>query len=485
MREHPSRLLHRRFPRLNRLAMVMTAALVLGGCASTAIQENFNSAQAVARERLGVDLQWLATPEARQQAQAEVDAMLQKQPLSADDAVRISLAYSPAMQALLFDSAATSAAATQSARLPNPVFTFERLVRSEDGMRSLDIGRMLGISVFDLIFLPQRLRMADVQQHQARLKLGGDVVQTAIDVRQLWVRAVAAGQALQYFEQVKVAADASAELARRMQAVGNFSRLQRAREHAFSADAVAQLARARQNAQNSREALVRALGLNDAQAGVLTLPERLPDLPDAPRDEQAVMQGALDGRLDVRMAKAELEWSAREQGLTRLTGFVNGLHVAAVRNSETGSPPQKGYELELPLPVFDAGDASRAGSQARYMSALNRTAQRVAEASSQVRETYGSYRTAYELARHYRDEIVPLRKLIADENVLRYNGMLIGVFELLVDTREQIGTVVQSIEAQRDFWVADAALQAALVGKPSSGVAMAPRPASAGGEASH
>src|SRR5256885_13651491 len=101
------------------------------------------------------------------------------------------------------------------------------------------------------------------------------------------------------------------------------------------------------------------------------------------------------------------------------------------------------------------------------MSALNRAAQTTVDAGSQVRETYGAYRTAYDLAAHYRDEIVPLRKSIAEENLLRYNGMLIGVFELLADAREQIASVVQTIDAQRDFWLADAALQATLIGAPA------------------
>ena len=62
-------------------------------------------------------------------------------------------------------------------------------------------------------------------------------------------------------------------------------------------------------------------------------------------------------------------------------------------------------------------------------------------ARSEVRESYDAYRTSYDLARHYRDEIVPLRKRISDENVLRYNGMLISVFELLTDARQQIAAV--------------------------------------------
>ena len=126
----------------------------------------------------------------------------------------------------------------------------------------------------------------------------------------------------------------------------------------------------------------------------------------------------------------------------------------------TGLPRQRGYDLSVPLPIFDFGDAARSRAQSTYMAAFYRAAQLTVDASSQVRENYGAYRTAYDISKHYRDEIVPLRKTIAEENVLRYNGMLIGVFELLADSREQIGSVIQAIDAQRDFWLADAAVGA-------------------------
>jgi hypothetical protein len=51
------------------------------------------------------------------------------------------------------------------------------------------------------------------------------------------------------------------------------------------------------------------------------------------------------------------------------------------------------------------------------------------------------------VSRHYRDEVVPLRQTISEENLLRYNGMLIGVFELLADTRDQVNTVRAAIAA--------------------------------------
>jgi hypothetical protein len=42
------------------------------------------------------------------------------------------------------------------------------------------------------------------------------------------------------------------------------------------------------------------------------------------------------------------------------------------------------------------------------------------------------------------------------------------VFELLSDSRDQINSVNATIAAQRDFWIADTELQAALSGKGSA-----------------
>jgi outer membrane protein TolC len=154
-----------------------------------------------------------------------------------------------------------------------------------------------------------------------------------------------------------------------------------------------------------------------------------------------------------------------------------------VFENDTGEKARrKGYELAVRLPVFDWGGAQRAAMNAQSMAAAHHYDSVARAASSQLRESYSAYRTAHDLARHYRDEIVPLRKVMAEENVLRYNGMLIGVFELLADTREQIGSVIQAIQAQQQFWLADAALSAAVIGKPMA-MSAAPAAAAATGSA--
>ena len=93
-------------------------------------------------------------------------------------------------------------------------------------------------------------------------------------------------------------------------------------------------------------------------------------------------------------------------------------------------------------------------------------------AQSEVREAYGAYTTAYELTQHYRDEIVPLRKKILDENALRYSGMLISVFELMSDARNQMTSVNGYIEALRDFWLAQTDLEGVTLAGGMRGVSM-------------
>jgi outer membrane protein TolC len=249
-----------------------------------------------------------------------------------------------------------------------------------------------------------------------------------------------------------------------MAAAGNFSKLDQAREQVFYAEATAQLARARQASVSERERLTRLMGLWGDDIG-FRLPDRLPDLPPAPREVTDIESQALKQRLDVQGAMKEAESIAASLGLTRATGFISVLELGYQRNSETGLPRQTGYEIEIRLPLFDWGGAKVARAEYTYMQAVNRAADIAVRARSEAREAYSAYRTAFDLAKHYRDEIVPLRKRISEENVLRYNGMLISVFELLADARTQIASVNAYIEALRDFWIAEANLELALTAK--------------------
>lgn len=468
--------------------VAVATVFVLAGCAvvdiDKAVQETNQTTGAYTQGKLE-----LSRTDQQAQARQKLSDELLAKPLDMNDAVQLALSNSPAVQSLLAESWSSLAQATQVGRISNPIFTFERLRFGEE----LEIGRLLSVGLIDLMTLPYRQGISRSLVTQAKFQLSASVVEHVTQVRQGWVRAVAAGQVLQYAEQVNASAQASAELAQRMQQVGNFTKLQRQRQQVFYADSAAQLAAARHAHTASREELTRLLGLTDAQSEKLQLPERLPDLPDQAQDARAVSATAAGQRLDVLLARSQLDISGKAQGLNLLTSVVDvelGIRRNTVFDNAAGTSSAKnGFELGIRLPIFDWGSAQRATMNARSLAAASRYEGTVRNASSQLRQSYSAYRTAYDVAKHYRDEIVPLRRAMAEENQLRYNGMLISVFELLADNRDQVSSVMAAINAYQQFWLSDAALAASMTGKPTSMALAAPTaspgPGSSTGAAGH
>jgi outer membrane protein TolC len=460
--------------RIIRATAAIAAVLALGGCATANIDQAVADTNQALPGFTGGKLELSRTSEQRA-ARARLASDLLAKPVSMEDAVQLALANSPSVQALVAQSWNEMALAAQGGRITNPIFSFERLRLGGE----LEFGRLLSIGLLDLLTLPQRQVIARNQVAQARVQLATRVVDHVNAVRQAWVRAVAAQQTLTYAQQVFQAAEASAELARRMQQVGNFTRLQRARQQAFYADAAAQLTAAASARTSTREELVQQLGLDSSQAELLKLPERLPDLPKQARQPAEVAAAAWQQRLDVQLARLQLDIAGKAQGLNLLNNLVDmelGVRHDTVFDNAPEQPHlgaerenRNGFELSIRIPLFDWGDAQRAAMNAQTIAAANRYEDLARRASSQVRQSYSAYRSAYDLARHHRDEIVPLRKTISEENQLRYNGMLIGVFELLADTRDQVATVMSSINALQQFWLADAGLASTVVGKPFAG----------------
>lgn len=258
-------------------------------------------------------------------------------------------------------------------------------------------------------------------QHPAKLRASQQIAQLSTATRKAWLHAVSAAQTVGALTQAQDAAEVSGDMARRLSQAGNWSRLQQARQQVHLVEAATELARAQQAAFSAREKLVVLLGLWGTSAQ-FELPTELPALPTQPLELPDVEARALQAREDLRIAT--LLWQ-RKEAERRLT---------------------------QPGALWDAmGDASQ----------LRDTA---VQARSKARETYQRYRSHYELARLQQDELLPLRQFISDEMLLRYNGMLSSVFDVLEDTRSQAHAKHSAIQATRDFWLAEADLQSLLSG---------------------
>jgi len=445
------------------------ALLALGACASFSADGGFAVVEQVAAERLGKEARWTKSAAERGAVDRKVAELLAA-PLRIDDAVQVALLNNRGLQAAYAELGVAEADVVQAGRLPNPGFSFGRLRRGDE----TELERGLHLNLARLLAMPMVRDVSSRRFERVKHDAALETLKLAADTRKAWIAAVAAGESARYLRQVLEAADASAELARRMARAGNWNRLQQAREQGFYADAALGVARAERLEAATRERLTRLMGLWGAQAG-FRLPDRLPGLPDEAAAMPDVERRAIAQRLDVQAARLGVEQTARNLGLTKATRFVDVLELGLVRNSSNEAPTQRGWEVRFELPLFDWSGARVARAEAIYMQALDRAAAIAIDARSEVREAYGAYRSAYDVARHHRDEIVPIRKRIAEENLLRYNGMLIGVFELLADARAQVAAVNAYLDALRDYWIARADLELALIGKP--GLAM---PAMAG-----
>jgi outer membrane protein TolC len=460
------------------------ALLVLGGCASLSPDAGLGEVQSLTeaqlRRQAGTDVKLVRHAEPGDGAvQARVQELL-AQPLTAESALQVALLNNAGLQASFEALGVADADRVQASRLPNPGFSFGR---SRSG-HEREIERGLGFDLSHILALPFNRKIEQRRVAALQRDVALQTLTLAADTRKAYYRAVAAEQTARYQRDVRESAEATAELARRMAAAGNFNKLQQAREQGFYAQATLQLARAEQQRVASREQLIRLMGLSGAQT-VFTLPERLPDLPKAPLEQPDIEQLAMDQRLDLKAAREQVKLTASQLGLSRVTRVINGLDLDLGLSTDSDGGRERSWEVSFELPLFDWGDARHARAQSVYRQSLHRAAQAAVNARSEVRESYHGYRAAYDIAAHYRDELVPVSQLISQENLLRYNGMFIGVFELMADARAQIATVNAAIEALRDYWQAQADLDLALVGKPApaalGGAAAAPAGGDAGG----
>ncbi|MEX2199063.1 MAG: TolC family protein [Burkholderiales bacterium] len=440
--------------------LLLSGMMFLAGCATFSEDGGFGDVGKAVAERGAGEAKWIRSPDEADSAAGRVRELL-AHPLSAQAAVQIALLNNRGLQARYAELGIAEADLVQASRWSGPTFSFARLKRGDEVEREASVF----FDVLGLISIPLSTRAQEERFAGARHRAAEETLRLALDARKAWLQAVAAQQSAKYLEDVQLAAEASADLARRMAAVGNWPRLTRDREQVFYADATAQLARARQAQVAARERLTRLMGLWGEDIAY-ALPDRLPDLPQAAREGGEIEADALRQRLDVQAARRDAEGLARSLGLTRVTRYVDLFEVGILRSREDDGPVQRGVELEFRIPIFDFGGARAARAEHLYMQAVNRAADTAVRARSEAREAYSAYRTAFDLARHYRDEILPLRKRISEEVLLRYNGMLSSVFELLADSRDAVASVNGYLEAQRDFWLAEADLRMVLTTGP-------------------
>ena len=471
-----------------KLSAALAFAVTLAGCANFSPDGGLSPVSAAARADLGKDIVKVSTDAEQANASTRVRALMKKG-LTADRAVQIALLSNKGLQASFNDLGISEAQFVEASLPPNPTIS----ILSISGSGQLDIERRLIGNLLSLLTLQARKDIAETEFHGAQLKAIAAVLKLAADTRRQYWRAVAAAEQTSYLIEARAAAETTSGLAKRLGETGALNKLDQGREHAFYAELAAQTTKVKVQRALERERLTRLMGLWGRETAY-ALPARLPALPGRLKPSATIERQAIERRIDIKMARGALGLVAKKYGLTKATRYINALDVSGAENftqarsvdpatgaATTSKTRQFGAELSIEIPIFDFGEARLRGAEQIYLRAVNLLAERAVSARSEAREAYIAYKGAWDVGRVYQSQVLPLRKIIQDESLLQYNGMLADLFTLIADSRARTLSNVAAIDARRDFWIAEADLQAALIGGGIAGSDAKTATAAAGG----
>ena len=460
------------------LASVGLAALTLTGCASFSPDAGMGTAQTVAAIELNKDVAKITTEDAALDAEARVTLMLRRA-LTADSAVQIALLKNRGLQAAFNDLGVSEADYVRATLPPSPRISLLNFI----GDGSLEIERQIVVSLLQLATLPARKAIAESRFEAAKYRAAEAVLRLAAETRRQYYRTVASDQAAGFLQQSLGTAEAASTLATSLGETGALNKLAQAREHAFYVETGAQLASARIQQRIERERLIRQLGLWGRDID-FRLPGSLPALPARLPPERDIEARALANRVDLQMARLDLQALAGQFGLTTATRFFSAFDIGIGQRiekststdvSSDGTVTKRtetrrgiGPSVDFTIPIYDFAETTVVAARETYLASVNRLAERAVNARSEVREAHLRYRGQYDLARHYQSSVIPLRQTIQEQTQLQANGMIVDATTLIQDARQRILSNVQAINARRDFWIAATDLKAALIGGVSS-----------------
>jgi len=383
-------------------------------------------------------------------------------PLTPETAVEVALLASPRMQATVEEFGVARADLLQARLATNPRLGLSARWDSGSG-GSTNTEWDIALDLLDALLTPLRARVAAQEFEATRARLGHQILEFVAEVRRAYFEFQAQEERVELMRTATEATAAAAELAHRQRVAGATGGLALAQQEAFHAEELLILARAEVQALAARERLNRLLGLW-GEAVRWEVSPRLPSPPETEPTVERVESLAVERRLDLEAARRERD--AAEQALRlarrfRWFGFFEfGVSSERDTDGETVTGPHIGFDL----PIFDR----RQARLARLEASLRRSEQRLTELAVDVRSEAREARLRLHAARDavtfYREAVLPLRERVVEETQLRYNAMLLGVYELLQARRDQINGGLAYIDALMDYWLARVELERAAAG---------------------
>lgn len=441
-----------------RLALLGAAGGSLSACVPREPRAAARELEALVEARAGVEVDGLAR-ERSAAAMAEFVRTRLQDGLARDDAVVIGLLNNRRLQASFAALGVAQADLIAAGLLRNPKLDLH--FRLSGGRLFPEFAVVQAL--LDAFLIPARRKLARLRIEQARLELARE----ALELRAEILDAYASLQALHALRRVRgdivEAAALAAELGRQQRAAGTIPEIDAASLQAAHQRTLVVLAETELALARARERLNDLLGLWGPDTGWRAqdeLPQVAADEPALPGLESA----AIAQRLDVAAARTQVEAMVRSAQLARAGKFM-GAELGATLERDLGGDRALGPVVELEAPIFDWGRAEVARIRARIVQARRRLEALAIRARAEVRSTHAELVTHRRMAEYYQSTLVPAQAELLALAQVRYDAMLLGVYDLLRARQDELAARERGIEATRDYWIARARLELAVGGR--------------------
>ncbi len=424
-------------------------------------EEAFQGVQQSVRERTGKAVRWEEDQAAREQARQDVRLLLRK-PLTVDTAVQVALLNNRSLQATFEEIGLSAANVLEAATIPNP--KIDLAVRIPDKPPSgtyVDYGA--AIDFLSIIMIPLKKRVAKVQLEAAALRVADETLALVSQVKSAFYSLQASQQLLKRFKLIVDTNAASLDLAQRQHEAGNITDLALAQQQATYSRSRFDVATTEAEIRRNREKLNRLLGLWGTDTD-WQISGELPEVPSSDPAIRGLERLAISQRLDLQAGYLQLTSHVKNLGLTKSFRLLGALDFGVNSERETDSQTRTGPTFAIELPIFNQGQARIARGEAALRQAQDNFEALAIDVRSQIRELRDELASKREIARFYRDELLPGQRRILNESLINYNAMEIGNFELFTTRAEEARTEREYIDAARDYWITRAELERAVGG---------------------
>lgn len=421
---------------------------------------NDHKIKAVVNSRINKGVHWNQGYLEDRQVQFAVKRMLQQE-LTVDTAVQIALLNNSEIQATFEEVGVAQADLVQAGLFQNPIF--DGYIRFPN-QPSLELNTAFSVTqcFLDLFLIPLRKKIAAVELEQAQFRVANAVLNLAFEVQETFYSLAAEKSKNALLATLVQATGVANQLAIAQREQGNINDINL---HVYVNEYLVSnvdFTQSQTTIIHLRQKMNRLLGLSSCDL-CWQMSKDLPEIPCEEVSSDCLESVALSQRLDLKVARLEVERTARMLGIKQWWAYTN-ISAGFSTEHEAEGFQESGVAVAGSIPIFNYGQADRARLYSLLRQRHSRLKTLEIDVLSEVRSARDRLVVNRNLVLTYQRELLPFQKNLVATSQKFYNTMTLSVYKLLQAKKQELQMEIEYQLNLRDYWLSRVALERSVGG---------------------